>query len=141
MRSLFLLLGLLVLSPPDIRAGVGGITGGHIHFQSDSTFVSAVCSKTLCLDRDRFHAVINKCVARVEQGAREGECLRTEKAVATQPMNSTRMRCEVFSGTDQKTCAKWVEVPYVQKPVLEVNYVDKDNRIIDRKTVVVPACR
>ncbi|MCO4794006.1 MAG: hypothetical protein KC493_09850 [Bacteriovoracaceae bacterium] len=117
------------------------VTGDKIHFQSDSTYVSAVFSKTLCLNGDTYEAMITKCMEWTNDDDRD--CVRYGKVFATQPMNSTRQRCAQYSGGDDDRCREWVTVPYVQSPVRTVKwYRDSDNKdvLIRTEIVTVPAC-
>jgi len=114
------------------------VSGDKIHFQSESTYVSAVFSKSLCLDGDTYEAVINKCVEWTNNDERR--CVRNIKITAYQPMKSTRQRCAEFGGGDDKDCTRWETVAYVQSPVRTVKFLDEDDRVIKTQKVTVPAC-
>lgn len=120
--------------------------GDKIEFQANSTFVSAVFSKSLCLNGNTYEATINKCVEQRYRGDEEGfECVKFAKIQAFQPMKSTRQRCAEYTGKDDKDCAKWITVPYVQKPVRTVKWYrvsnDGSDDYVKTTTVTIPACK
>lgn len=133
MKSLVLALAFLA------SVAHANVTGDKIHFQSESTWVSAVYSKTLCLNGSNYEAVISKCVERRNND--DETCVRTIKVLATQPMNSTRLRCDAFAGRDEGSCTKWVRVPYVQKPVRTVKFYTDRDQLIKTVKVTIPACK
>jgi len=106
-----------LMSITSAQAGIGGISGGHINFQRESTWVHPLYSKSLCFDGVDFHAKIKKC-AKVRNGD-SGGCERFENVDAVQPKESTKMRCSKTGGDDN--CRQWEEVPYIQYP----------NRVLD----------
>lgn len=112
------------------------ISGDKILFQKESTYVSAVYSKSLCLDGSTYRAVINKCMQWSNSGD-DSRCLRTAKVRVTQPMESTRQRCAVQS---EQGCSKWETVRFFQDPVRTVTFFSDNGRELDTKTVVVKAC-
>ena len=135
----------LVLLTSSLTAKADFVTGDKIEFQANSTFVSAVFSKTLCVDGNNFQAVINKCVQRVEQGEREGDCLKSVKILATQPLHSTRERCAAYeSDSSGGDCARWETVAYNQSPVRTVKFYKDSNTgadtLVKTISVTIPAC-
>lgn len=134
MKSLVLALAFLAATVTHAN-----VAGDKIHFQSDSTWVSAVYNKSLCVNGNNFEALITKCVERT--GGDSDSCIRTIKVRATQPINSTRLRCDAFAGRDEGTCRKWVRVPYVQKPVRTVSFYTDRDQLIKTVKVTVPACK
>lgn len=127
----FLALALLFISV----SASAYVTGDKIHFQKDSTYVSAVYSKSLCLDGDTYRAVISKCLQ--WSNGDDRTCLRTGKVRATQPMVSTRQRCAV-QGEDR--CQRWETVRYVQDPVRTVTFFNSNGDELKTETVIVKAC-
>lgn len=112
-------------------------TGDKIEFQKDSTWVSALYSKTLCLNGDTYEAIITKCAEYSNDDERR--CERTIKVKAFQPMVSTRQRCDRFGGSDDNRCDRWVTVPFVQNPERIVKFYEGSTLVRTQK-VVVPAC-
>ncbi|MCF8059767.1 MAG: hypothetical protein K9K67_10745 [Bacteriovoracaceae bacterium] len=111
---------------------------GHIHFQSESTWVNALYSKSLCLDGDTYKATVTKCM---EYGSGdERRCLQYGKIAATQPVESTRQRCASFGGGDDNQCTKWITVSYVQSPNITVKFYNDDNELVKTKKITVPSC-
>lgn len=120
----------------EASAGVGGISGGHVHFQKFSTWVSPVYSKTLCVAGDHYRAELNVCEK--TSGGDSDSCQQFRKIRATQPLHSTREICVEERGDGN--CVKWATVPYFQDPVRTVSITQGD-REVGQKTVVVPGCR
>ncbi len=142
--KLFILLA-AVIGMNVASANAGYVTGDKILFQADSTFVSAVFSKSLCLNGDTYEATINKCAEYRNRGNDEGlECVAFVKVKAFQPMVSTRQRCAQFeSDSSGGDCAKWETVPFVQNPVRTVQYwagSDDSERVVKTAKVTIPAC-
>ncbi len=127
-------------------AGVGDIAGGtdkfqkgsHIHFQSRSTWVNVLYSKTLCQTAYNFEALVRECVRwkRDDDGGRK--CVEYTKVQAVQPKESRRERCSRYEDDD---CVAWIEVDYIQSPKKIVEIKDEDGNIKERKKVIVPTCR
>lgn len=142
MKSIILLAFIGVST--SLTAGVGGISGGHknlsgghINFQRESTFVSPVHSKSLCFDGADFHAIINKCAQHRNNDS--GSCERMIKVKAIQPMESTRERCKRSGGGDNDNCQKWETVPYIQKPIRTVDVMSGDH-VVKKVKVRVRSC-
>jgi len=113
--------------------------GDKIEFQADSAFVSAVFSKSLCLDGDTYKAVITKCTQWKNQHG-ESTCVASAKVAASQPAASTREICTARDGREGN-CTAWATVPYVQSPVKNVQvYSANDGNLIKEFTVTVPSC-
>jgi hypothetical protein len=117
-------------------AFAGYVTGDKINFQSESTFVSAVYNKTLCLDGTTFKAVVSKCVK--WSAGSDSKCLSTVKVAAAQPMYSTRMRCASYSDDN---CSSYNEVSFNQSATRKVTFYNNNDDVVKTKTVVVPACK
>lgn len=110
------------------------VTGDKIEFQSESSFVSAVFNKTLCFDGADYHAMITKCV----QWSNDGDtCTERARVAATQPAQSTRLRCAYYEGDD---CADWDRVSFYQSPNLTVRYYDSGDRVVKTENVTVRSC-
>ncbi len=124
-------------------AASAGVSGDKIHFQSISTWVSAVYSKSLCLNGDTYEALVNKCVEYRNAGDGDRICTRSVKAKAFQPMHSTRKVCARWTGRDDSNCVEYKVVPYVQKRVRTVTfYRDNDSGTpIRTQKVVIPNCQ
>jgi len=119
------------------------VTGDKIHFQADSTFVSAAFSKTLCLNEEteNYEATITKCVEWTNDDDRD--CVEYGKFFAVQPMESTRQRCARFGGGDDDRCMVWITVPYIQNRVKTVKWYrnnDDDSQPYKVTTVRIPSC-
>lgn len=121
------------------HAGVGGMQGGHVTFQRESTFVSPLFSKSLCFDGSDFHAEIRKC-AKWDLSDDDAKCVRYEKVKAVQPMISTRQRCDQYGGRDDGRCLKMITVPFIQKPERKVQIVE-DDQVIKEIMVKVKDCQ
>lgn len=114
------------------------IVGDKIHFQQDSTWVSALYNRTLCHDGETYYAEVSKCV---EWGGRGGdECTRREKGPIFQPITSTRVVCKEYRGRDDR-CVEWETIEYHQSPTMVVEfYSERGNRLIKKETITVPVC-
>ena len=132
-----LLLIAVLISTSVFARNYTSISGDKIHFQSESTWVSAYYSKSLCLDGDTYKATIRKCMEWSNDDDRN--CLRYGKIQATQPMESTRLRCASW-GSDDEPCQRYVRVRYYQNPVKEVEFNDEDGNVLFTRTVTVPNC-
>lgn len=110
---------------------------GHVHFQSESTWVNPVTNKTLCYDNGMFYAKVVSCVeTRLVRG--EEECVKWGKKTISQPVNSTRMVCLEESG-DNGLCTMYGMVAYGQSVERDVDYYGTGyNRT---GTVTVPCCK
>lgn len=129
------LITLIVLAASFAQAMV---SGDKILFQRDSTYVSAVYNKTLCLDGQTYRAVIAKCVS--YSGGDNDRCLRTAKVQASQPMHSTRKLCAETRGHGE-SCVRYKNVAFTQSPVRTVQFHDGDNnRVTKTVRVTIPAC-
>lgn len=109
---------------------------GHIHFQSESTWVNAYYSKSLCVDGDMFKATITKCL-RWENEDGDRTCVRRGKVRATQPMVSTRQRCARFS---DDRCVSYETVRYEQSRNVLVKFYNNSDDLVRTETVRVPDC-
>lgn len=139
MKGLILLATLLSVSA--FGRQYDSIRGDKVHFQSESTWVSAVYNKTLCVDGDVFRATITKCME-WQRDDDNRRCVRRGKIQATQPMESTRLRCSNWGDNgDHGGCREWVRVRYYQNPVKEVQFLDEDDHVLFTETVTVPNCQ
>ncbi len=117
------------------------VAGDKILFQSVSTYVSAVFSKSLCLNGDTYEALVNECTEWRNRGNDNGpECVAFKKVTAYQPMASTRQRCAEYTGRDQNHCAVWETVDFVQSPVRTVKFYNSNDQLIKTAKVTIPAC-
>lgn len=120
--------------------------GDKIEFQAESAFVSAVLSKSLCLDGDTYRATITKCGEWKESnGGETTTCVKYVKVEGAQPVVSTRQRCAQYeSDSSGGDCIAWETVPYVQKPTRNVQLIQDSNtgadKVIKTFSVTVPAC-
>lgn len=135
----FLLLNLFFIISLAQAGGIGGMQGGHVNFQRESTFVSPLFSKSLCFDGVDYHAEIRKCV-KWDLSNDDVTCVRYEKVKAMQPMVSTREHCEHFGGNDDNRCEKWVTVPFIQKPERKVQVMN-DGQLVKEVIVKVRDCQ
>ena len=125
MKMFIVALSFLGLSIAGTANAATIVAGDKINFQKESAFVSAVFSKTLCLN----------------DGQGERSCLETVKVQARQPMKSTTQRCAAYEGeAGEKTCVAWITVPFVQNPVRNVSFYNQDQELIKTATVTIPAC-
>ncbi|MCR9204352.1 MAG: hypothetical protein NXH75_07240 [Halobacteriovoraceae bacterium] len=108
---------------------------GHIHFQSESTWVNAYYSKSLCLDGDTFRATITKCME--WSNGDDRRCVRRGKVQAAQPQESTRQRC---ASRNDDTCTEWETVRYFQSENVTVKFYNNDDDLVRTKNITVPAC-
>ncbi len=139
MKHLFFVLTVLLFTTVEGFPGVGGMSGGHIQFQKESTFVHPLYHKSLCYDGDSFHAKVNKCVEWKESGDKS-TCVRTQTVWAEQPRESKHQRCARSAG-DDGTCLAWEEVPLVQNPDRYFEFADEDGRVTKRVEFRVKDCR
>lgn len=119
------------------------ITGDKIHFQANSTWVSAVYSRSLCHDGENFYATVATCIEYREDSNGDRECAKRGSVPAVQPMVSTRQRC-AKTDDDDNDCVKYETVEYAQSPVRKVKFYesedDDDGRLVKTETVIVPNC-
>lgn len=134
MKKLLLIASMMMSA----SAFAGYVTGDKIEFQADSAFVSAVFSKSLCLDGDTYRAVINKCTEWQNDGGGDRTCVATAKVEVAQPANSTRQRCAQYNDGD---CTKWITVAYNQSPVRTVSYYNSQDDLVKTATVTIPSCQ
>lgn len=118
-------------------AGVGGIDGGSVHFQKNSTWVNMVYSKKLCFKNDTFFSPSRKCV-KWDRHSDDKECIKYKPIVMKQPKFSTRQRCHK---SDDDGCKEWITVPYVQKRNKLVKFLDEDNNIIKIEKLRIKGCK
>jgi hypothetical protein len=111
------------------------VSGDKILFQKESTYVSVVYNKSLCLDGNTYRAVIDKCMQWANDDRRA--CLRSAKVRVTQPVESTRQRC---AATTDRGCSAWETVRFNQDPVRTVTFFNDEGRELDTKTYIVKAC-
>lgn len=141
MKMFIVALSFLGLSIAGTANAATIVAGDKINFQKESAFVSAVFSKTLCLNGDVYEATITKCAKWQNDGQGERSCLETVKVQARQPMKSTTQRCAAYEGeAGEKTCVAWITVPFVQNPVRNVSFYNQDQELIKTATVTIPAC-
>jgi len=114
-----------------------GSVVGHVHFQSESTWVNAYYSKSLCLDGDTFRATITKC-AKWSTGD-DRTCLKRIKVQAAQPQESTRQRCATGANNDDG-CQSYVTVRYFQSENITVKFYDNDDNLVKTEDITVPSC-
>ena len=112
-----------------------GSVVGHVHFQSESTWVNAYYSKSLCLDGDTFRATISKCLQ--WSNGDDRRCVRRGKVQASQPQESTRQRC---ASRSEDGCRAWETVRYYQSENITVKFYDDDNNLVRTKNITVPSC-
>ncbi len=129
MKSLIAALALVSTS------AFAGSVVGHIHFQSESTWVNAYYSKTLCLDGDTFRATISKCLK--WSNGDDRRCVKRGKVQAAQPQASTRQRCASYS---DDSCTSYVTVPYFQSENITVKFYDNDDNLVKTEDITVPSC-
>ena len=118
------------------HAGVGGISGGHINFQRNSTFVNALYSKTLCHDTYEFRTMSMICKKWSSDSDRE--CILKVLEEITQPLESTRERCKERS--DRK-CVEWETIRFYQSPDRTIKILDDSRNVIKIKKLTIPICR
>ncbi|MCO4794008.1 MAG: hypothetical protein KC493_09860 [Bacteriovoracaceae bacterium] len=121
-----------------VQAGVGGISGAHILFQEDSTFVNSYYNKSICHDGFEFKALVRKCVKYSNNDDRD--CLKREKTFIYQPLESTRLRCKSFSGGEDERCKEWEEVNYYQSPIRLIKFIDERRVRHKTKKLIIPEC-
>lgn len=114
------------------------VMGDKIHFQNNSTWVSSVYNKSLCLDGDLYEAVVSVCT-KWSGNSDDRNCVRRAKKKIFQPMTSTRQRCAQYTGRDGN-CSKWITVDYTQDRVKEVSFYDSNDNLLYTKTVTIPDC-
>lgn len=119
------------------HAGVGGIEGGHIHFQRKSTWVNSFYNKTICHDGFEFKAQVRLC-SKWKVSDDDRKCVEFKKQVIFQPLESTRMRCKIY---DDDNCVGWEEVKYFQSPKRLLKFKDEDGNVIKKKKHTVPTCQ
>ncbi len=121
--------------------------GDKIEFQGESAFVSAVFSKSLCLDGDTYRANITKCAKwNYASGDKTETCAQYVKVEGAQPVNSTRQICAQYeSDSSGGDCIAWKTVAFTQKPVRNVQLIKDtnssgDGEVVKSFTVTVPSC-
>lgn len=122
-----------------VHAGVGGISGAHVLFQEESTFVNAYYNKSVCHDGFEFKAKVSKCVKWNESGD-EKRCIKNEKIIVFQPIESTRKRCADYN-SDDGPCTTWEEVKFIQSPNRIIKFLDDSNNVKKTKKLIIPECR
>jgi hypothetical protein len=128
----------LLFSISKANSGVGGISGGHINFQRDSTFINVLYSRSLCHDNYEFRAMSMKCVkwTRDDDGR---TCEQREKFEISQPLESTRKRCD--QRDSDGNCDYWKTIRFYQSPKRIVKILDDDDHVIEKRKVIIPLCR
>ncbi|NQY99819.1 MAG: hypothetical protein HRT45_04015 [Bdellovibrionales bacterium] len=115
------------------------VVGDKIHFQSDSTWVSAYYNKTICHDGETYAAEVNKCL-KYRNVRGDQECVEWGKGFIYQPITSTRVICVEERG-DSGICQEWQTVEYHQSPTMVVEfYAERGERLIKKETITVPTC-
>lgn len=112
-------------------------TGDKILFQRDSAWIS-IFNKSLCRNGGQFEAVIKKCMK--YSNPEESNCTQEEAVFVTQPVNSTVAKCVAYTGREKSNCVKWVAAPFVQSPVMNVNYYNSHDQLLRTDVMTVPAC-
>lgn len=120
-----------------VHAGVGGISGAHILFQEESTFVNAYFDKSICHDGFEYKAKVRECI-KWENSDDDRRCVKYQKKWAFQPIESTRDRCRHFNDDD---CKEWEEVRFIQKPQRTVKFADEDGHVRKTKNITIPNCK
>ncbi len=123
----------------NVQAGVGGISGAMILFQEDSTFVNAYLDRTICHDGFEYKAMITDCVKYRDNGD-DRTCEKRTKKLAFQPIESTRLRCKSFGGSDDD-CKEYEEVKFIQKPNRQILVKDESGNIIKKGKLIIPECK
>ena len=118
-------------------AGVGGIDGGSVHFQKDSTWVNMVYSKSLCFKDSQYFAKSRKCTG-WERSSDERRCKKHKIAQIVQPMHSTRQRCKKM---EEEGCKEWETIKYVQKRDRLVKFKDEDDNVVRVEKLRVKGCQ
>jgi hypothetical protein len=119
-------------------AGVGGIDGGSVHFQKNSTWVNMVYSKSLCYKNKTYFAPSKKCLKWENSGSDDRTCVKEVMITMTQPEKSTYLRCAKY---EDDRCVKWDIIDYHQKPSRLVKFKDEDNRVIRIEKLRVKSCK
>lgn len=120
-----------------IQAGVGGIEGGTVHFQKDSTWVNMVYSKSLCYSNEKYFAKGRKCT-KWRRDSDDRKCEEYVPKLMIQPEYSTRMRCKK---RDDDNCIEWEVVKYRQKRDRVVRFKDEDGNVIKTEALRVKSCK
>jgi hypothetical protein len=128
---------IMLLWSLNLQAGVGGIEGGSVHFQKDSTWVNMVYSKKLCYQDQTFYAPGKKCL-KWERDSDDRRCVKSVKTLMVQPEYSTRMRCKK---RDDDRCIEWEVVKYHQKRDRVVRFKDEDGHVIKTQAFRVKGCK
>lgn len=116
----------------------GYMTGDKIHFQKDSTWVNSYYNKSLCLnDQDVYEAVVSVCTKYVNNGSDDRTCVRRGTKKIYQPMVSTRLRCDDWSGDN---CSSWVRVDYVQSPKRTVKFYNDKDQLTKTASYTIKSC-
>lgn len=127
----------MALSSLAFADGVGGTSGGHILFQRNSTYVSALHNRTLCVNNGHYFATVNSCVS--FGGGDNDHCEQMAKMQITQPIKSVTKKCTLYYGGDN--CIKWETVPFVQEPVLKVKIKPETGGMPKTKILQIPNCK
>ena len=127
---------LIVLAALASTSSFAGVVG-HIHFQKASTWVNAFYSKSLCLDGKTYKAVISTCL-KYEEDSEGRTCVKRGMKNVSQPMVSTRLRCNGYSDDN---CVSYERVSYVQSPNITVKFTDRDGDLIRTEDITVPNCK
>ncbi len=127
---------LIALFSQSLYAGVGGIEGGSVHFQKDSTWVNMVYSRTLCYKEKAYFAKSKKC-KKWDRDSDDRRCVKSKIETIIQPMHSTRQRCK--KQEDDK-CVLWETVPFTQKRDRIVKFKDEDGNILKVENLRVKKC-
>jgi hypothetical protein len=117
-------------------AGVGGIDGGSVHFQKNSTWVNMVYNKNLCHKDKTYYAPSVKCL-KWDHSDDSRKCVKKIPITMTQPERSTRLRCGKFDGND---CIRWDTINYHQKPIRLVKFKDEDNNVVRVEKLKIKSC-
>lgn len=128
MKALLLILAVLTST----TAHGGEFTQfGKILFQSASTWVPG--NKTCVANGNIYHQELEAIPVERCNNDSKNNC-PVELMQLEQPIVSTRKRCAAYTDSDNKTCAKWVTVPFKQGPELKVEIYDSEKDIEDNRS-------
>lgn len=115
-------------------AGVGGVAGGNVLFQKESTYIS-LNDRTLCHNGVHYRAVIKKCTRWNDKN--QNACRSSEEKEIFQPIISVKQGCV---GLNLERCSEWKELPFIQSPQRKVEIVGSNSRLLGHSIITVPSC-
>lgn len=143
---------LIIIFITNAKAGIGDIAGGQnerripyhngtiigdkVHFQKNSTWVSAAYNRTLCLNNEIYEAYVPQCL-KYSGRHDDRHCIKRGKKKIYQPVASKRQRC---SNHQDNQCNIWETIDYIQDPVKELKFYDDNNNFEFSKTILIPYC-